>query len=58
MSLRNSSCTMGEQRGVIRFLWSEGVKPSEIYKRMKVQYEDICLRQARVYERVERFKNG
>jgi len=40
------------------FLWSEGVNPSEIYRRMKVQYGDSCLSQGRVYEWVERFQNG
>ena len=40
------------------FFWSEGVKPSEIYGRMKVQYGDSCLSQGRVYEWVERFQNG
>jgi len=34
------------------------VKPSEIYRRMKVQYGDSCLSQGRVYEWVERFQNG
>jgi transposase len=67
MSLRNSSynmatpmptCTEEEQRSIIRFLWSEGVKPSEIYGRMKVQYGDRCLSQGRVYEWVQRFQNG
>jgi hypothetical protein len=67
MSLRNSSynmaapmstCTVEEQRSVIRFLWSEVVKPSDIYRRMKVQYGDSCMSQGRVYERVERFQNG
>jgi len=53
-----STCTMEEQRSIIRFLWSEGVKPSEIYRRMKVQYGDSCLSQGRVYEWVERFQNG
>ena len=43
---------------LIRFLWSEGVKLSEIYRRMKVQYGDSCLSQGRVYEWVERFQNG
>ena len=43
---------------LLGFLWSEGVKPSEIYRRMKVQYRDSCLTQGRVYEWVERFKNG
>jgi transposase len=52
-----STCTVEEQRSVIRFLWSEGVKPSEIYRRMKVQYGDSCLSQGRVYEWVERFQN-
>jgi hypothetical protein len=58
MSLRNSSynmvaalsiCTLKEQRRDICFLWSEGVKPSEICRRMKVQYGDSCLSQGRVY---------
>ena len=48
-----STCTVEEQRSVVHFLWSEGVKPSEIY-RMKVQYGDSCLSQGRVYEWVER----
>jgi len=51
------TCTVEEQRSVINFLWSEGVKP-EIYRRMKVQYVDSCLSQERVYEWVERFQNG
>ena len=53
-----STCTVEEQRIVSRFLWSEGVKPSEIYRRMKVQYGDSCLSQGRVYEWVQRFQNG
>jgi len=52
-----STSTVEEQRSVIRFLWSEGLKPSEIYRRMKVQYGDSCLSQGRVYEWVERFQN-
>ena len=32
------------------------MKPSEIYRRMKVQYGDSCLREGRVYEWVERFQ--
>lgn len=39
-------------------LWSEGVKPSEIYKRTKVRYVDSCLSQGRVYGWVEIFQNG
>jgi hypothetical protein len=32
-----------EQRSVIRFLSSEGVKPIENNRRMKVQYGGACL---------------
>jgi len=28
------NCTIQEQRGVVRFLWAEGVKPVEIHRRM------------------------
>lgn len=31
-------CTVEEQQEVIRFLWSEGVKPREIHSRMLQQY--------------------
>ena len=69
MSLRNSPynmaaplfpCTVEEQRSVIRFffLWSEDVKPSEIYRKMNFQYGDSCLSQGRMNEWVERFQNG
>ena len=37
------TCTREEQRSVIRFLRSEGVKHTEINRRMKVQYGDACL---------------
>ena len=46
-----STCTVEEQWSVIRFLWSEGVKPSEIYRRMKVQYGAIGLSLVWTYER-------
>jgi len=38
-----ATCTKEEQRSVIHFLGSEGVKPIEIHRRMKVQYGDACL---------------
>ena len=41
MSVPLLTCTVEEQRSVIRFLWSEGVKPSEIYRRMKVHYGEL-----------------
>ena len=39
-----------EQRSVIRFLRSEGVKPIEIHRQMEVQYGDACLSLQQVYE--------
>ena len=52
------TCTREEQRSVIRFLCSEGVKPIEIYRRMKFQYGDACLSQQQVYEWSRKFANG
>jgi len=50
-------CTI-EERGVVRFLWAEGVKPVEIHCRMLAQYEQSTMSQRKVYEWVERFKLG
>jgi len=49
-------CTIEEQRGVVRFLWAEGVKPVEIHRRMLAQYGQNTMNQRKVYEWVERFK--
>ena len=48
-------CTI-EERGVVRFLWAEGVKPVEIHRRVLVQYGQSTMSQRKVYEWVERFK--
>ena len=54
-----ASCTKEEQRSVIRFLSSEGVKPIEIHRRMKAQYgDDACLSLQQVYEWTRKFTNG
>jgi len=55
-SLRD--CTTEEQRGVVRFVWAEGVKPVEIHRRMLAQYGQSARSQRKVYEWVERFKSG
>jgi hypothetical protein len=47
------TCTFEEQRGVIHFLWAEGVKPPEIYRRMKFQYRVSWLCEKKVCEVVE-----
>ena len=51
-------CTIEEQRGVVRFLWMEGVKPVEIHLRMLAQYGQSTLSQRKVYVWVKRFKSG
>jgi len=45
-----ATCTKEEQRSVIRFLRSEGVKPIEIHRQMEVQYSDACLSLQQMYE--------
>ena len=52
------ACTREEQRSVIRFLGSEGVNPSEIHHRMKMQYGDACLSLQQVYDWDRKFKSG
>ena len=51
-------CTIEEQRGVVRFLWAEGVKPVEIHRHMMAQYGQTTMTQRKAYEWVERFKSG
>ena len=53
-----ATCTKEEQRSVIRFLSSDGVKPIEIHRWMRVQYGDACLSLQQVYERTRKFMNG
>ena len=51
-------CTIEEQRGIVRFLWAEGVKPVEIHRRILAQYGQSTMSQRKVYVWVERFKSG
>jgi len=53
-----ATCTKEEQRSVIGFLSSEGVKPIEIHQQMKVQYGDACLSLQQVYKWTRKFMNG
>ena len=52
-----ATCTKEEQRSVIRFLSSEGVKPIEIHRRIKVQYSDARPSLQQVYEWTRKFCN-
>jgi hypothetical protein len=58
MTVPLATCTNEEQRSVIRFLSSEGVKPIEINRRLKVRYGDACLSLQQVYEWTRKFMNG
>jgi len=51
-------CTEQEQQSVVRFLFSEAVKPIEIHRWMRIQYGDRCMSRTQVYEWTEKFKNG
>ena len=53
-----ATCTNEEQRSLIRFLSSEGVKPIEIHRRMNVQYYDACLSLQQVYVWPREFMNS
>ena len=55
---RKHGRSIEEQRGVVRFLWAEGVKSVEIHRRMLAQYGQSTTSQRKVYEWVERFKSG
>ena len=58
MAVPLQQCTKQEQRSVVRFLFSESVKPIEIHRRMSIQYGDRCMSRTKVYEWTEKFKNG
>ena len=53
-----ATCTKEQQRSVIRFFSSEGVKHIEIHRRMKVLYGDARLSLQQVYEWNRKFMNG
>ena len=52
-----ATCTKEDRRSVIHFC-SEGVKPIEIHRRMKVQYGDAYLSLQQVCEWTRKFMNG
>ena len=58
MAAKLKTCSLIEQRAVIRFLAAEGVKTSFIHSRMKEQYGESCMSQTSCYRWVDEFKNG
>ena len=53
-----SVCTKEEQRGMICFLWSEGVPGAEIHQRLSAQCGDSALQRRSVYKWIEKFQHG
>jgi hypothetical protein len=51
-----SICAKQEMRGVILFLFAEGVKPVEIIRRMQDQYGDNCSPRCKIDEWTDHFK--
>jgi len=45
--------TKGQQRSVIRLLWSEGVKTGEIYRMTTIQCGNNCMNQRKIYDSEE-----
>ena len=58
MDAHLQDCNIEEQRGVVRFLSAEGVKPVQIHQRMLAQYGQSTMSQRKVYDWVESFKSG
>ena len=50
MDARLQDCTIEEQRGVVRFVCAERVKPVEIHRHMLAQYGQSTVSQRKVYE--------
>ena len=47
-----------EQRSVIHFLSSQGVKPIKIHQRMNIQYGDECPSLQQLYQWTRKFMNS
>ena len=58
MAVPLQHCTKQKQRSVVRCLFSEGVKPIEIHRRMRIQYGDKCMSRTQVCEWTDKFKNS
>jgi len=54
----NSVSACMEQRVVMKFLVNEGVKPTDIYKRLQAQYGDETLSRSKTSEWCKCFKDG
>ena len=58
MAVPLQQCTKEEQLSVVRFLFTEGVNPIEIHRRMRIQNGDRCMSCKQICERTGKFKNS
>jgi hypothetical protein len=54
----NSVSACVGQRVVMKFLVTEGVKPTDIYRRLQAQYGDETLSCSKTFEWCKHFKDG
>jgi hypothetical protein len=47
-----------KQRVVMKFLVNQGVKPTDIYRRLQAQYGDKTFSRSKTFEWCKRFKDG
>ena len=56
--LLNIRTWLEEQRSVIKFLVSEGIKPCHIFQRLKKRFSDKCVSHSIFYNWVSQFREG
>jgi hypothetical protein len=58
MSAPLSDCTIEEQHAIVHFMWAEEVKSAELHCWILAQYGARTMLQRKIYEWIERFKEG
>jgi len=53
-----NTCTMIEQRGVVRFLWAKGMAAKDIHKEMLPMYGEHCPSRQAIHNSVQKFSEG
>ena len=58
MATQLNTCTVLEQRAVVRFLWAKRLSTADIHKEMLPVYAEKCLSRKAVFSWVNKFKRG
>ena len=58
MAAPPNTCTMIEQRGVVRFLWAKDMAAKDIHKEMLPTYGEHCLSRQAVHNWAQKFSEG